>query len=147
MLLVNAVKGPSIIHGFGLICQEFIPKGAVVWKFQPGFDLMISESVFNLLSPTAKEQVLYYGYHDVPANQYILSSDDDRFTNHSDEPNTINLGAFCTVAQRDIHPGEEITWAYGKAWHTTGRIEWAGDDRVSTACSMSAESVHGGHST
>ena len=41
----------------------------------------------------------------------MLSSDDDRFTNHSDDPNTKCQGQ-STFAVRDIQEGEEITNNY-----------------------------------
>jgi hypothetical protein len=41
----------------------------------------------------------------------VLSADDDRFTNHADDPHTANDGNV-TFALRDIRPGEEITWDY-----------------------------------
>ncbi|MGE0132837.1 MAG: SET domain-containing protein-lysine N-methyltransferase [Blastocatellales bacterium] len=43
---------------------------------------------------------------------------DDRFTNHSDDPNMRADGDFTYVAARDIQAGEEITcdyWALGGA--------------------------------
>lgn len=111
MLLVNAKAGPSKIHGLGLIAQEFIPKGTRIWVFQPGFDLVISEEYLQQLSETSQSQVRHYAFYDSQIRSYILSSDDDRFTNHSDDPNTQNDGNY-TYAVRDIAPGEEITWDY-----------------------------------
>ena len=111
MLLVNAKAGPSRIDSFGLITQEFIAQGTEVWKFMPGFDVLIPETFLAQLSPIARKQVLYWAYFDIATRTFILSSDDDRFTNHSDEPNTQNVGD-CVVAARDIHPGEEITCDY-----------------------------------
>jgi hypothetical protein len=52
-LLINAKAGPSLVHGIGLIAQEFIPKGAKVWQFMPEFDLLISEDSLDRLSPAA----------------------------------------------------------------------------------------------
>jgi SET domain-containing protein len=40
-----------------------------------------------------------------------MSSDDDRFTNHSNDPNTHMVGNHA-VATRDIQPGEELTDDY-----------------------------------
>jgi len=115
MLLVNARAGMSSIHGYGLIAQEFIPRGTIIWRFQPGFDVVIPEAEIERLSPAARDQVLYYAYFDKQNHSFILSSDDDRFTNHSDEPNSTSK-AHCdgdfVVAIRDIQPGEEITINY-----------------------------------
>ena len=113
MLLVNAKAGTSQIHRMGLIAQEFIPKQNKVWQFMPGFDVLISETFMARLSPIAREQVIYWGYYNSKTRTFVLSSDDDRFMNHSDEPNTY-LVEDCVVAARDIHPGDEITCDYVK---------------------------------
>jgi SET domain-containing protein len=111
MLLVNARAGQSKIHGIGLIAQEFIPKGTKIWTFCDKFDLVISEDDMAKLSGPARDQVIWYAYYDPELRVYVLSSDDDRFTNHSDEPNTENIGED-TFASVDIPAGTEITWDY-----------------------------------
>jgi len=122
--LVRAQKGPSEIHGLGLIAQQFIPVGTTVWMFQPGFDLMIPDRLMLNLSETAREQVAHYAFYDVPARCWVLSSDDDRLTNHSGSPNTSEgPDGYSSVATRDIRPGEEITWNYGKDWRGGGRFD------------------------
>jgi len=79
MLLINARAGVSKIHGIGLIAQEFIPKGLCVWRFQPGFDLVLGEEQLQLLSAPARQQVCYYAFYDSEKQVYVLSGDDDRF--------------------------------------------------------------------
>ena len=111
MLLVNARAGQSSIHGIGLIAQELIPKGTTIWTFKEGFDLVIPEQDLPLLSTAARDQVIWYAYYEEDLESYILSSDDDRFTNHSDTPNTANKGDD-TYALVDIHPGTELTCDY-----------------------------------
>ena len=109
--MVEARCGRSTIHGLGLIAQEFIPKGAVVWRYHAGFDVLVPEDEFETLSPTAQKQLLNYAVFDVVDREFVLGSDDDRFTNHSDDP-TLRWGGDDLVAVRDIHPGEEITCDY-----------------------------------
>ena len=111
MLLVNARVGASAIHGLGLIARELIPAGTVIWRFTPGFDVEIPESSLSALSLAAREQVLHYAEHYAAEKKFVLSSDDDRFTNHSDSPNTAPHGD-TMVALRDIQDGEEITCDY-----------------------------------
>jgi SET domain-containing protein len=122
MLMVNASKGPSKIHGHGLIAREFIPDGTVVWRLVPGFDLVIGEEQFSTLSAAAQEQVLFYAYWDERRRSYVLSSDDDRFTNHSEVANTADYPTDPDrpFALRDILPGEEIAWDYSR-WVTKGQ--------------------------
>ena len=116
MLLVNARVGISKIHGFGLIAQEFIPKGTVTWKLVPGFDCLFSEEELKSFPPSVQAQVHHYGHYDSERNRYVLCSDDARFTNHSDEPTELSCGDY-SVAARDIQPGEEITCDYGDFVH------------------------------
>lgn len=111
MLLVRATAGVSAIHGIGLIAREFIPRGTRVWEFRSGFDVVLTAAEVEALSAVARDQVLWYAFYDRTREAYVLSGDDDRFTNHSDAPNTADDGAF-TVASRDILPGDEITADY-----------------------------------
>lgn len=111
MLLVKARAGLSKIHGIGLIAREFIPQGTRIWEFRPGFDLLLTEQEVSALSPAARDQVLWYAYFNPNERVYVLSGDDDRFTNHSDDPNTGNDGV-TTFARRDIPAGDENTWDY-----------------------------------
>lgn len=113
MLLVNARVGASAIHGLGLIAQEFVPAGTVIWRFMPGFDVEIPEAALPSLSPAAAEQVLHYAEYFAEEAKFVLSSDDDRFTNHSDDPNTMSdKDTMVAVAIRDVGVGEEITCDY-----------------------------------
>jgi SET domain-containing protein len=111
MLHVQAHAGVSRIHGIGLFAAQFIPAGTIIWRFQPGFDLELSIEDLDRLTPVAQRQVRQYAYSSPAGARYLLSSDDDRFTNHSEEPNTHVVDG-CTVASRDIEPGEEITTDY-----------------------------------
>jgi uncharacterized protein len=111
MLYVKARVGASKIHGFGLFAVDFIPENTVVWRFQVGFDIDISEQEFLRLATPAQAQVRHYAYFSNLTRRYHLSSDDDRFTNHSDSPNTRFIDG-CSRAIRDIQAGEELTNDY-----------------------------------
>jgi hypothetical protein len=111
MLLVKAWVGLSEIHRFGLIAHEFIPKGTVIWKLMPGFDVILSEDELRELPPTVQEQVMHYGFFHLELERHILCADDDRFANHSDTANVKFCGNHF-IAIRDIHEGEEITNKY-----------------------------------
>ncbi len=113
MLLIKTKIGPSKIEGIGLFADEFIAKGTMVQKFQPGFDLVISENEISKLSEPAREQFLKYAYKNKTGN-YILCFDNTRFLNHSDNPNLISDDPDEEVdfAARDIQAGEELTVNY-----------------------------------
>ena len=112
MLLVNAFSAPSPIHRVGLFAGVFIPAGVKVAEHKPGFDLAISESEISALPAPVREQVLRHAFFDRQTGQYLMDSDDGRFTNHSDDANTRQVG-LASYATRNILPGEEITLNYG----------------------------------
>ena len=120
MLMVKAWVGKSEIHGLGLIAHEYIPKGTIIWKLVPGFDVILLKNDFERLSENAKNQVIHYGFYDENQKRYILSADDDRFTNHSKNANSNFRGEYA-VAVRDILPGEEITDNYDEIGKTYTR--------------------------
>ena len=116
MLMVRTRLGVSRIHGIGLFADQFIPKGTVTWRFTEGFDLRLPQSALDVLSPFAREQVLKYAYFDERLSLYELCSDDARFFNHADDPNTRSVesptGGHIDIATRDIAKGEELTCDY-----------------------------------
>jgi SET domain-containing protein len=116
MMLVKTRLGISSVHGIGVFADEFIARGTPMWKFQPGFDLVLTKEQMQSLSPACREQMEKYTYLDKVIGKYILCSDDGRFYNHSNKPNTgmaqKNPNPEVDVALVDIHPGEEILCDY-----------------------------------
>lgn len=113
MHLVNARAGLSTIHGRGLIAHEFLPAGTLIWRFEPDFDRQFSADQLARLPAAVREQVQYYACYDAERRIFFLSIEDDRFTNHSNTPNTTSRGDyFSTYASVDIQVGEEITSDY-----------------------------------
>jgi SET domain-containing protein len=111
MLMVHASAGRSRIHGKGLIAREAIPAGTLIWALRPGFDVEMTKQQFEELARHSREQVARYIYTDVVTGNYILCSDDAKYMNHSDTPNTRTEGRE-TVAISQIEPGQEITCNY-----------------------------------
>jgi len=111
MLKIKTVLKASPIHGIGVFADEFIPMGKEIWEFNNKLDVIISPHTITNLPDVARNEVLlhafsYYGL-------YYLGFDNDKFTNHSDDPNTaLNYGNFRTYALRDINIGEELTIDY-----------------------------------
>ena len=111
MLTVKTKIQQSKIHGTGLFADEFIPKGTLVWEFNPKFDLVWNNEEFNLLPEKAKNCIIFYGHFNWEEGGYILCSDDARFFNHSQNPNCkseVNK----TYSISDINIGDEITDNY-----------------------------------
>ena len=116
MLLVRTSLSPSPIHGSGLFAAEDIAKGSDMWQFQEGFDLEKSLAEVDALPAVAKDWFKRCGHLDHHFNQWILSFDDARFINHSEDPNMrpdYNRHKCAVgVASRNIAKGEEITINY-----------------------------------
>jgi SET domain-containing protein len=116
MLLVKTTLSSSTIHGLGVVAIDAIDKGTPIWQFKEGFDLEKSPEEIAKLPEIAREWFKTYGYHDHRLNQYILSFDNARFINHSDDPNVRPdfEGHRCGigVASRPIAAGEELTINY-----------------------------------
>src|SRR3989344_3711280 len=111
MLLVKTKVLPSSIQGLGLFADQDISKDSTMWRFTPPFDLSTTCESVNELPEIARQQFLKYSYVDKKSGNYILSFDDDRFFNHSDNPNVGEMNG-SVVALRDIRLGEELTCNY-----------------------------------
>lgn len=111
MLLVDARAGVSAIHGIGLFAHAFIAQGTPMWIFEPGFDVLLTETQMAALPAPVQRQARRYAYYDATYGAYVLASDDSRFCNHADDANMADRGEL-NYAARDIYPGEEITWDY-----------------------------------
>lgn len=117
MLMVKTRLGQSAIEGLGLFAEEDIPKGAVTWRFVPGFDQTYTPAQLAALPETAQLELARYTYLHTRTGKYVACLDNARFMNHSDAPNT--AGAYngpddegYDVATRDISKGEELTCDY-----------------------------------
>ncbi len=118
MLTVKASAKPSKIEGLGLFANEKIPKGTVVWKYDPRFDIGFSPQEVDQMSNMQKGLLERYSYLSERQNKYIISFDDSRFTNHSSINNNVDVVEIpgdietAAVANRDIEKGEEILINY-----------------------------------
>jgi SET domain-containing protein len=109
MLLVKTYLDRSPIHGLGVFAAEFIGKGTRIWRYVDGFDRVYSQKEFARLPKTARDYIRNHGYR--MDGEILLTADNDRHMNHSDDANTCIKGWY-TVARRDIAEGEELTSDY-----------------------------------
>ena len=116
MLRVKTYLDKSSVHGIGVFSAQDIKGGDLVWKFVPEVDRIVEYSfeTFRDYNEQDKEFIDTYAYYDKQLNKWILSADNDRFTNHSDTPNTFAVDNGEVFACRDISIGEEITIDYYK---------------------------------
>jgi SET domain-containing protein len=112
MLCVKTKIKVSKISGIGLFADEFIAKSALVWKFEPSLDILISNKEIAKFSHSAREQFYNYAFLDKTHGKYMLCGDDGRFFNHSENPNCDDGLPDITVALKDILQGEELTVNY-----------------------------------
>jgi uncharacterized protein len=120
MLLVRTRLRPSEVHGLGLFADEFIPKGFVIWRFDGHVDCRYDESQLAALPEEDQEQLRTFCYLNPGTRLYVYCGDNARYMNHSEQPNTENVGfdeglfegEGITIAARDIQPGEEILCDY-----------------------------------
>jgi len=117
--MIKTKIGPSTIKGagLGLFADQFVPKGTKTWRFMPGLDLVVPEDTLLQISEAARVQFLNYCYVDKFTKHFILCFDDERFINHSKDPNIIQTMAESElegfeVAKRDIKKGEELFCDY-----------------------------------
>jgi hypothetical protein len=113
MLLVETYVGPSTIEGVGVFASSRITAGTLIWKFVPRFDISISKEELEAFpSPVYNLMIRYaYPHHESP-DVLIIESDNGRFMNHSDLPNTDFKPQIEGYAVCDIEPGEELSCDY-----------------------------------
>jgi uncharacterized protein len=116
VLLVKTSVRQSPIHGLGLFAEENISAGTTLWQFEPLLDRLIPESDLTGLPGPVVDFIDIYSEYFPELGVLVLSGDNDRYTNHSDNPNTevvLPNGPQAHVrATRDIEAGEEITCDY-----------------------------------
>ncbi len=119
MLVVKTKIKNSEIEGLGLFADQFIPKGSVIWKYDPSFDIYFDPKEVEKMSEPQKDLIIHFAYLSKKSGKYVYSIDNTRFTNHSNKPNTVedeNVCSddleICTIAVKDIQIGEEITIDY-----------------------------------
>lgn len=115
MLLIDTYVGPSAIEGVGVFAAEFVRAGQPIYRFEPGFDRLISPSDLAAMPEPICRFVDRYTYpHPADASLLVLDADNGRHMNHSNEPNTNFADAVYGYAIRDIAAGEEITCNYAE---------------------------------
>lgn len=109
MLKVKTLVRDSSINGKGLFADEDIPKGTITWEFFRGFDILLDEIKWREVDSRYLKK---YSFRDKQTGKWIVTLDNDKYTNHSDDPNTGPLPDGRMIALRDIKQGEEITSNY-----------------------------------
>jgi hypothetical protein len=132
MLQVRTYVGPSKLHGLGLFAAEDIEKDAIIWRFTPGVDSVLTQEQVDALSPVERDAVLHFAYK--WEGQYFYCADGAKYMNHAGADANTGNGELDadqwggpTIATRAIAAGEELTCDYGDfdELHTSGE-RWKG---------------------
>lgn len=115
MLHIKYKLDRSAHHGIGLIADQDIARGALIYTASPKLDLNISNEVFESLDQKEKDEVRYWGFWVEKDKVWHVDFDMSKFLNHSFTANTTqdfsHPDAYL-VAVRDIKKGEELTQNY-----------------------------------
>ena len=120
MYVVQVEVRTSPIDGKGVFVLENVPKGTIVWKFDPLHDQTMSKEAFTAADQMLKEELLRIAYLSKNTDRWIFPPENDpaRYTNHSTKNNLSVLfdesisDEPLFIANRDIQSGEELTNNY-----------------------------------
>lgn len=115
MMLVSTYVAASDIEGVGVFAAAPIPKGALIWKYDPSFDRLVPSSWLKDATPMMREFLTKYAYpaHDAP-DMLVIEIDNGRFMNHSPAPNTDFTKVIEGYARTDIAAGDELICNYSE---------------------------------
>ncbi|GAB4524702.1 MAG: hypothetical protein OHK0046_39780 [Anaerolineae bacterium] len=100
----------GVIEGKGLVASGPIKAGEVVSRLEPNQPMTLIADALTW-SQEAQDELLHYGYQ-CSETHIVEEQGDERYMNHSCDPNTWWADDNTMVARRDIAPGEEITYDY-----------------------------------
>lgn len=118
---IRARKG-DVIEGTGLVAIGPIKAGEVVSRLDPGQPHYLISEVLTW-PEEQRDALLQYAYQ-CNELEVVNEQNDDRYMNHSCDPNTWWLDDDTMIARRDIQAGEEITYDYAT---TEVAIPWSMD--------------------
>lgn len=100
----------SHIHGTGLIANEPIQVGEIIWRRDSHMQTFTLQEI--QLWPQQEQDTFFWFAFQCDAETFIYTLDDDGYMNHSCDPNTWWLDDETLIARQDIAAGEEVTYDY-----------------------------------
>jgi len=130
----------SQIDGKGVFALENIPKGTIVWKYKPGYDLTYTSDEYEKMNAEEKAILVRSAYLSPWTDLWICPPPDDpaHYTNHSNSNNisvkydeSVSSEPYF-IANRNILTNEEITNNYYDFDRITQetRPDWTNKDTV-----------------
>lgn len=118
MLLIDTFLKKTEYNGIGLHSAENILKGTIYWVRNESFDRVYTEIEIKSFPEIVGRFIKMYGFQEINDNWY-LCNDNDRFTNHSSQPNAEAIFGSSGLLEyfkviRNIDVGEEILIDYSK---------------------------------
>ncbi len=100
----------DVIDGKGLVATGFIAAGEVVSLLEPNQRIYRIDYILGL-SDEQQDTYMHYCYQCDEENS-VCEDGDEKYMNHSCDPNTWWADDQTMIARRDIHAGEEVTYDY-----------------------------------
>lgn len=109
MMLIDTFVANSKINGSGIFTKEKIKENTRIWRFDEGYDLVLSPEQLN--SMPLWQRKFFETYCFMNEGKLYYCCDNARFMNHSEKPNTYEKPDG-TYSSFDIEIGEELTCDY-----------------------------------
>ena len=104
------VSHNDVIDGKGLVATGFIAKGEVVSRLEPN---QRTYRIAYILGLSDEQQDAYMHYcYQCDGENVVCEDGDEKYMNHSCDPNTWWADDETMIARRDIYAGQEITYDY-----------------------------------
>lgn len=105
-----SLSDKDVVAGMGLVATGLIRKGEVVSRLEPNQPMYTIAEI--LTWPPEELETFFVHAYQCSETHYVSEAGNERFMNHSCDPNTWWLDDDTMIARRDILPGEEITYDY-----------------------------------
>lgn len=116
-LIIKTLIKESSTQGFGLFTDENLDEGQKIYFDDPNFEKIIFHDEKLKMPPETQLFIETFAPFNKDGKFYYLNTDNSRFWNHSENPNTVfvrengtHLGSVFTL--RAIAKGEELTADY-----------------------------------
>lgn len=100
----------GVIEGKGMMATGLIRAGEVISRLEPNQPMTPLVEFFTW-SKAQQDEFLIHSYQ-CSETHLVTEQGDEKYVNHSCDPNTWWADDDTIIARRDIQPGEEITYDY-----------------------------------